>query len=76
MRDNNEPHSFGSINRGSTPTQEAGGGGERTERKRRETENEPRRENEPNKKGTTDKLKRRGRKSWKRGRKLDNKPGG
>jgi hypothetical protein len=74
MRDNNEPHSFGSINRGSTPTQR--GLGERTERKRRETENEPRRENEPNKKGTTDKLKWRGRKSLKRGRKLDNKPGG
>jgi hypothetical protein len=74
MRDNNKPHSFGYINRGSTPTQR--GLGERTERKRRETENEPRRENEPNKKGTTDKLKRRGRKSLKRGRKLDNKPGG
>jgi hypothetical protein len=74
MRDNNEPHSFGSINRGSTPTQ--GLGGKRTERNRRETENELRRENELNKKGTTDKLKRRGRKSLKRGRKLDNKPGG
>jgi hypothetical protein len=36
MRDNNEPHSFGSINRGSTPTQgeeERKQGTERRERR-------------------------------------------
>jgi hypothetical protein len=57
MRDNNEPHSFGSINRGSTPTQrglgenERRGKGEKQKTNRGERTNQTKREPQINSNG-------------------------